>query len=90
MCGGLVLWEVGPDLHGHLLHRVPGPLPVHPHHSIVCAVLCHVPGIRATPVVSAIWIGRMTSIIPPSTTILFRTLLSGICSLPERKFVWGY
>ena len=90
MSGVLLLWEVRPDLHGHLLHWVPGALPVHPHHSIICAVLCHVPGVRSTPVVSAIGIGCMTSVIPPSTTIFFRTLLSGICSFPEMKFVWSY
>lgn len=89
MFGRLLLWEEGPDLHRHLLHRVPGPLPVHPHHSVIRAMLCHVPAVRSAPVVPAIRIGCMTPVIPPSTTILFRTLLSGICRFPEKKFCLG-
>lgn len=85
MFGGLLPWEEGSDLHRHLLHWIPGPLPIHPYHSIICAMFRHVPAVMSTPVVSAIWIGCMTSIIPPSTTIFFRTLFSGICSYPERK-----
>lgn len=85
MFWGLLPWEEGSDLHRHLLHWIPGPLPIHPYHSIICAMFRHVPAVMSTPVVSAIWIGCMTSIIPPSTTIFFRTLFSGICSYPERK-----
>ena len=88
--GVLLLREVRPDLHGHLLHWVPGALPVHPHHSIIRAVLGHVPAVRPTPVVSAVGIGCVTPVIPPSATVFFRTLLSGICSFPERKCVWSY
>lgn len=88
MLGGLLLWEDGPDLHRHLSHGVPRSLPVHPHHTIICAVLGHVPAVKATPVVSAIRIGCMASVIPPAAAIFFWALLSWICSYPERRRVW--
>lgn len=87
MLAGLLLWEEGPDLHRYPPHWVPRSLPVHPHHTVVCAMLGHVPAVKATPVVSAIWIGCMASVIPPATTVFFGTLLSWISSDPERRWV---
>lgn len=84
----LLLLEEGPNLHAHSLQWMPGAFKIHPYDSIVCSVPCHIWCIQSIPVVSAIWIGWMTAIIPPTTSIFFSALFFGVCG-PVRKKIWN-
>ena len=78
-----LLLEERSDLHAHRLQRVPGSLPVHPHHAIICAVLGHVLGVGSSPVVSAVGIGRVTAMVPPAAAVFFGALFHGVTRDPE-------
>lgn len=54
---GLSGGKVRPDLHANSLERVPAALPVHPHHTIICAMLGHLSCVGSSNVVPPIGIG---------------------------------
>lgn len=70
------------DLHADGLERVPAALPVHPHHTVVCAVLRHLLRVGAAYVVSAVGIGRVAAVVPPTASVLPGTLFGGITGVP--------
>lgn len=86
ICLGILLQLTGleerPDLHADGLEWVPASFPVHPHHTIICAVLSHVPGVRSPNVVSAIGIGWVAAVVPPPTSVLSGTLFGRISRIP--------
>lgn len=86
----LIGLEERPYLHADGLERVPASFPVHPHHTIICAVLSHVPGVLSPNVVSAIGIGWVAAVVPPPTSILSCTLFGRISRIPglnSRKII---
>lgn len=74
-----------PDLHADGLDRIPAPLPVHPHHAVVCAVLGHLPRVGSAHVVTAVGIGRVAAVVPPTTSILPGALFGGIAGDPRSE-----
>lgn len=86
ICLGILLQLTGleerPDLHADGLEWVPASFPVHPHHTIICAVLSHVPGVRSPNVVSAIGISWVAAVVPPPTSVLSGTLFGRISRIP--------
>lgn len=77
-----LLFEERSDLHADRFERIPRALPVHPHNAIICPMLGHIFCIRSSPVVSPIWITRVASVVPPSSSIFFWTLLRRISRYP--------
>lgn len=70
------------DLHADGLQWIPAALPVHPHHTVICAVLCHFWRIGSAYIVSPIWIGWVAAVVPPATSVLPGALLGGIARRP--------
>lgn len=75
-----------PNLHADGFKRVPASLPVHPHHTIVCAVLSHVLRVLSPDVVSAIGIRWVAAVVPPTTSVLSGTLFWRVSRVPG----WNY
>lgn len=70
--------EERPDLHADGLERIPAPLPVHPHHAVVRAVLGHLLRVGSAHVVAAVGIGRVAAVVPPAASVLPGALFGGI------------
>lgn len=74
--------KVRPDLHADGLEGIPAALPVHPHHTVICAVLGHLSCVGSAHVVSTIGIGRVAAVVPPATSVLLGALFGWITGGP--------